>query len=119
MHRIEDAPACRVHVPALVDIFADDASAQGGAGAVYLLDVARQRVRVPRGVLGLVAEHRKEVADTKEAEVHHVRAFHLIDEFVDPARLEAALDVEVDMRWREHDLPVLALLLCQLPLRVR
>src|SRR4029077_10987998 len=48
MHRIKDTPAGCVHVPALVDVFADDASAQGGAGAVYLLDVARQGVRVPR-----------------------------------------------------------------------
>ena len=119
MHRIEDAPAGRVHVPALIDVFADDASAQGGAGAVDLLDVAGQRMRVPGGVVGLVAQQREEVTDTEEAEIHHARAFRLVDEFVDPARLEAALDVEVDRRWREQDLPVLDLRPGQLPLRVR
>src|SRR5215831_689011 len=109
MHRIKDAPAGRVHVPALVYIFADDAPAQRGAGAVDLLDVAGQRIRVPGGVMGLIAQQREEIADTEEAEVHHARAFRLVDEFVDPARLEAALNVEVDMRWREHDLTVLDL----------
>src|SRR5262249_3725259 len=57
MHRIKDALAGRVHVPALVDVLADDASAQGGAGAVDLLDVAGQRIRVPRRVMGRVAQH--------------------------------------------------------------
>ena len=78
MHRIEDAPAFCVDVPALIDVFADDAAAQGGAGTVDFLDVARQRVRVPRRVMGRVAQQREEVADTEEAEVHHTRAFRLV-----------------------------------------
>src|SRR5262245_11428690 len=86
MHRIEDAPSCCVDIPALVDVFADDAAAQGGARAVDLLDMARQWVRVPGGVMRRVAQQRQKVADTKEAKVHHARAFRLIDEFVDPAR---------------------------------
>src|SRR5207247_6411667 len=43
----------------------------------------------------------------------------ILSTYLDPARLEAALDVEVDRRWREQDLPILDLRLCQLPLRVR
>src|SRR5262245_31933598 len=92
MHGIKDVAAGGVDVPAFVDVFADDASAQGGAGAVDLLDVAGQRIRVPGGIMGLIAQHREKVADTEETEVHHTRAFRLVDEFVNPAWLEAALD---------------------------
>ena len=93
--RVEDLSAGRVLVPTLVNVFADYPAAQRGSGAVDFLDLACQWVRVPGVVMGLVAQHRQQVADTQEAQVHDPRAFGIVDELVDPTRLEAALDIEV------------------------
>ena len=57
--------------------------------------LARQRVGRPFGVLGREAEERDRVADRGQAEPHHPRVFRGVDELVDPARLEAAVEPHV------------------------
>jgi hypothetical protein len=119
MDTVEHATTLGVLVPALVDVLADHTAAEGGAGAIDSLDVAGERVRGADGVVHRVAQKGQEVAHAEEAEVHHARALGVVDELVDPAGLEAALDVEVDVRGREHHPAVLRLSQCQVPVRGR
>ena len=84
---VEDAPPLLVLVHALVQEVAEEAAALGDAVAEGEGD-AGQGV----GRSGLVLEEADEVAGGGEAAAHHARVAAAVDDLVDPARLEAAVE---------------------------
>ena len=99
---VEHAAALGVGVEAVVDIVANGAPGLRAAPAIGFFNRSQQ------GVSGFrVAQKRDEIAHRGMAEAEHQRGGAGVDQFVDPAGGEAAVDVE--MRARGHQSGVGAL----------
>ena len=98
-----------IRIEAAIDEVADAAPGLRAAPGVGLLD-RPDRVGDARRVLLAEAEVADEVAHRDMAEPEHQRVAPGVDQLVDPARLEALLDIEVPVGRMDADLSALVVL---------